>query len=258
MALLSAMRIVTIPCMGDNYSYLIIDQQNNAVAVDPSSAQPVRDALAKERAHLRQIWLTHHHFDHTGGVDELTRMAPSLEVCGSSYDLQRRRIHGQTRGLGAEDSLFFDGHRVTILELPGHTLGSIGYLVSDNLFSGDTLFLAGCGRLFEGDAASMQRSLAKLRTLAPNTLVYCGHEYTIYNLKFAKTIEPKNPEIDRRIAWAQGLRKNGEPTVPGTIAGELATNPFLRWDVEEVIRAVGDTTCPVSVFGAIRRAKDDF
>jgi hydroxyacylglutathione hydrolase len=160
------------------------------------------------------------------------------------------------------DALEFDGQPVALLEIPGHTLGAIAYLVSDCLFSGDTLFVAGCGRVFEGTLAMMQASLAKLRALPATTRLYCGHEYTAANLRFAQTIEPALDALTTRLAWATAQRERGEPTVPGLLSDELLTNPFLRWDAPAVIAAARDRGAsddsPASVFGAIRKAKDAF
>jgi hydroxyacylglutathione hydrolase len=143
---------------------------------------------------------------------------------------------------------------VEIFEIPGHTLGAIAFVADGNLFSGDTLFIAGCGRVFEGTMEMMSQSLAKLRALPPDTKVWCGHEYTVNNLRFAKTIEPGNPDVERALREATAIRDRGELTVPGRLERELATNPFLRFDDPKV--AAGRD--PVASFAAIRAAKDQF
>lgn len=262
------MRVHVVPCLADNYAYLLDDGAGCAVAVDPSEAPPVEAALHARGLVLTGIWLTHHHWDHTGGVVALCDGRAGreghgkIDVLGSAYDLEHGRIARQTRGLRQGDALSFAGRRVELLEIPGHTLGAIAYVVDGCLFSGDTLFLAGCGRVFEGTMPMMQASLAKLSALAPDTRVYCGHEYTAENLKFAATVEPDNRAVRERASAVAATRVRGESTVPGTLRDELATNPFLRWDAPGVIahaRACGaQGTDPGSVFGAIRRAKDAF
>jgi hydroxyacylglutathione hydrolase len=260
------MRVIAIPCLKDNYAYLVIDDKGSAIVVDPSEAAPVRAALERERAVLEGIWLTHHHWDHVGGVDALTAElapgAPRFDVLGSAYDLEHARIPRQTRGLREGDALSFAGHRVDILEIPGHTLGAIAYVVDGALFSGDTLFIAGCGRVFEGTMPMMQESLAKLRALPKSTRIYCGHEYTLANLRFAQSVDPQAPGLADRLARAKAQRERGEPTVPGQLQDELSQNPFMRWDQPSVIAAARERgaadTAPAQVFAAIRAAKDNF
>lgn len=256
------MRVLPIPCLKDNYAYLLVDAERRGVVVDPSEAGPVEEVLRGERVELAAIWLTHHHLDHVGGVAGLCESRAALPVLGSAYDSEQRRIPKQTRGLREGDTLAWAGHDVRIYEIPGHTLGAIAYLVAGCLFSGDTLFIAGCGRVFEGTMPMMQSSLAKLRQLAPDTRVYCGHEYTVANLRFARAVEPDAPAIADRAAWAAQLRERDEPTTGAPISDELATNPFLRWDAPAVIARArqwgspGDD--PASVFAALRKAKDSF
>ena len=173
---------------------------------------------------------------------------------GSRYDADHERIPRQTDALSDGDSFDFGGVTVDSVEIPGHTLGAIAFTTKGNLFSGDTLFIAGCGRVFEGTMEMMSQSLAKLRSLPADTKVWCGHEYTVNNLRFAKTIEPTNPEIERALHEAIVAREAGRFTVPGRLGQELATNPFLRFD-DPGIAAGRD---PVASFAAIRDAKDTF
>ncbi len=239
--------------MSDNYAYLVIENGRAAV-VDPSQADPVLRAIAEANVKLTEIWLTHHHWDHVGGIESLIEECPIDHVRGSKYDADLQRIPGQTDSLSDGESFNFGDATVGILEIPGHTLGAIAFVTEGHLFSGDTLFIAGCGRVFEGTMDMMSKSLAKLRSLPPSTKVWCGHEYTVNNLRFAKTIESSNPEVDEALREAIATREAGGFTVPGVIERELATNPFLRFDLPEV--AAGRD--PVAAFSAIRAAKDNF
>jgi len=247
------MQVIPVPCLSDNYAYLVIANGRSAV-VDPSQADPVLRAIDEHRVKLSEIWLTHHHWDHIGGIEPLIEECPIEHVRGSQYDADHQRIPRQTDALSDGDSFDFAGVTVDIAEIPGHTLGAIAFIAEGNLFSGDTLFIAGCGRVFEGTMEMMSRSLAKLRSLPPDTKVWCGHEYTVNNLRFAKTIEPENPEVERALQEAIAVRAAGEFTVPGRLDRELATNPFLRFD-EPTVAAGRD---PVASFSAIRGAKDSF
>jgi hydroxyacylglutathione hydrolase len=247
------MHVIPVPCLSDNYAYLVVEGRNAAV-VDPSQADPVLRAIDKHRVKLTEIWLTHHHWDHVGGIESLIEECPIAHVRGSAYDAREKRIPRQTDSLADGDSFDFGASRVDILEIPGHTLGAIAFITEENLFSGDTLFIAGCGRVFEGTMQMMSESLDKLRRLPPNTKVWCGHEYTVNNLRFAKTVEPDNPAVAAALDEAIATREAKRFTVPGTIARELDTNPFLRFDVPSV--AAGRD--PVEAFGAMRRAKDSF
>ena len=247
------MQVIPVPCLKDNYAYLVIEGGHAAV-VDPSQADPVLRAAQKADVRLSEIWLTHHHWDHVGGIEPLIEECPIRRVRGSIYDSEHRRIAGQTDALGDGDSFDFAGVRVDIMEIPGHTLGAIAFLADGNLFSGDTLFIAGCGRVFEGTMKMMSESLVKLRALPPDTKVWCGHEYTVNNLRFARTVEPDNREVERALEDATAARDAGRFTVPGRIGRELMTNPFLRFDEPEI--AAGRD--PVTTFTAIREAKDRF
>lgn len=247
------MQIIPIPCLSDNYAYLLIGEQRAAV-VDPSEGEPVLRALGEHHVALSEIWLTHHHWDHVGGIERLVDECSIEHVRGSRYDAEQRRIPKQTDALSDGDSFEFGGSTVDILEIPGHTLGAIAFITEGNLFSGDTLFIAGCGRVFEGTMEMMSQSLTKLRGLPPDTKIWCGHEYTVNNLRFARTVEPENREIERALREAIATREAERFTVPGRLDRELATNPFLRFDDPSV--AAGRD--PVDSFAAIRQAKDSF
>ena len=255
------MRIVQIPLLRDNYAYLIVcEQTNNAAIVDPSEAGPVLRQVEKEKITPKAILNTHHHRDHTGGNPGLLEHWP-LEVYGHGVD--RERIPGLTHPLDEGDELMIGELRAKVLFIPGHTKGHIAYLFEDKLFCGDTLFVAGCGRLFEGTAEQMHSSLNKLQQLPDDTLVYCGHEYTEKNLQFAMTLEPNNKRLAEKMQNVRSLRAKGLSTVPSTIAEEKETNPFMRWHSKEIQNNLRKNfphlgLDPVSVFAKIRELKDQF
>ena len=252
-------RIVPVPCLSDNYAYLVIcEATGRAAVVDPGEAAPVVAAVAAAGVELVAIWCTHHHADHVGGVPALVAAQPELTVIGSDRD--RARIAGLTHGLAAGDEIALGELTARVIENPGHTTGAISFVVSDAVFTGDTLFGGGCGRLFEGTPAQMQASLARLAALAPTTRVYFGHEYTASNLRFAAAVEPGNPEVAARAAAIVA----GVATTPSTVALERATNPFVRVAEPAVIAAAVardaaiDGADPSAVFAVIRRWKDEF
>jgi len=252
------LEIQQIPALRDNYIYLLREPKSGAVgAVDPSVAAPVLAALQQRGLKLTHVINTHHHPDHTGGNLEL-KAATGAIVVGPLAD--KGRIPGIDVAVGDGDTFQFGDEAATVYDVPGHTRGHIAYWFKDSqaLFSGDTLFLMGCGRLFEGTPQQMWRSLGKLKALPPATRVYCGHEYTQANARFALTVEPKNADLVARAKRVDELRAAGQSTVPGTMADELATNPFLRADVPDLQRAMGAPGDPVATFAAIRKAKDNF
>jgi hydroxyacylglutathione hydrolase len=253
--------VVPISLLNDNYAYLLVDAaRGEAVVVDPSEGAPILASLASRRLRLTGIWCTHHHFDHTGGVADLCAAHPGVDVIGSDYDLRAGRIAGQTRGVADGDVLSHGHTAFHVLEVPGHTLGAIAFVGGGHAFTGDTLFLAGCGRLFEGTPAQLAQSLTRLAALPYDTRLWVGHEYTAKNLAFAREVEPANTALADRIVRVQAERTASRPTVPGRIDEERATNPFLRAHAAAVIafaRAHGAASDdPVEVFAAVRRAKD--
>jgi hydroxyacylglutathione hydrolase len=258
------MNVIPVPCLKDNYAYLIEGEGGAALVVDPSEAAPVREALAKAGLRLGAILCTHHHWDHVGGVQELAADAPRAPVV--ALDVEAPKIKGVTRELKDGEPFELSGVRLRALHIPGHTLGAVAFVLVEGgrdraVFTGDTLFVAGCGRLFEGTPADMNRSLGKvLGALADDVSVYCGHEYTESNLRFAAHVEPGNAAIAAKATRAKETRAAGAPTVPSTMADERATNPFLRV-AEPPVRAftgLPGTASTDEVFAFVRKAKDDF
>jgi len=253
------MRILPIPCFSDNYAYLVVaDESRDAVVVDPSEAEPVLAALAREGLRLVGILATHHHFDHVAGNEALVAKFGPLPVYGSQYDFDQNRVPCQTIGVADGSQFDIAGLSFRCLFVPGHTLGAIAYVVGDAVFTGDTMFIAGCGRLFEGTPDMMATSLCdKIGKLPGDTRVYCGHEYTVNNLRFAQAAEPENEDVHRQLELAQEKRFRNEPTVPSTIADELATNPFLRIDQPTLIAHYPGKN-RAEILGQVRAAKDVF
>ena len=243
------MRIITVPCLEDNYAYLVVAGDSCAV-VDPSEPRPVKAALKREGLTLTHILNTHHHGDHTGGNLALKAEFGAL-VVGPESD--SHRIPGIDVGVAEATGWEFAGHKVAVLEVPAHTRGAITFVIDGNAFTGDTLFAMGCGRLFEGDPPMMWKSLTKLAALPDDTKVWCGHEYTRSNGRFALTLEPGNAALQARVA---GLTV---PSVPSTIGLEKQTNPFLRARSPEIRKTLGmEAAEDVQVFAEVRRRKDNF
>jgi hydroxyacylglutathione hydrolase len=257
--------VVPVPQLSDNYAYLLIDRRTgDAAVVDCAEADPVLAAARAAGGRLAAVLATHHHFDHVGGNEALLGAEPGLRVHGSAGDAPR--IPGITNRLGDGDAVAVGSVRGRAILIPAHTSGHVAYFFPEEhaVFTGDTLFVAGCGRLFEGDARQMMASLGKLAALPDDTRVFCGHEYTEKNLRFAATLEPKNAAIREKLAWAEARRRAGEPTVPSTIADEKATNPFLRTHSPELAASVRQRVRdlppddPIALFAAVRSLKDNF
>lgn len=253
------MKIEIVPCSFDNYSYLLLCRTSRkAAVVDPTEAQPLLRKLEAENSTLATIFCTHHHHDHTGDIDSLLSRFPEAEVVCHRCDVGR--IPAATMPVEDGDEVGFGEQRGRVLHTPGHTSGSICYLFGDALFVGDTLFGAGCGRLFEGDAGQMYSSLMeKIAPLPEATKAYFGHEYTRKNLEFAALVEADNPEIQQRrdeLELANGV------STPTTISLEKKTNPFLRSDAPGVKKTAvskgASPDDPVSVFAVIRQLRNEF
>ncbi len=253
--------VVAIPAFRDNYIWLL-RRGASAVVVDPGDAAPVATMLEREGLRLVAILITHHHADHQGGVSDLVARAGGHPV--AVYGPAAESITGLTHALtGGEQVRIPEIDAVfTVLAVPGHTIGHLAYVSGRRLFCGDTLFGAGCGRLFEGTPAQMFASLEVIAALPDDTEVHCAHEYTEMNLRFAQAVEPENPAVRDRVAMARGLREAGRSTVPSTLALERATNPFLRCREPAVLAAALGRGCPtadpVSVFAAIRAWRNEF
>lgn len=256
-------KIELIPALADNYIFVLHNLETKiAAVVDPAEAEPTLKYLQKLDLKLAAIFNTHHHYDHVGGNLDLLNYFPDLCIYGSRED--QGRIPGQKQFLEEGDRLEFEGERVYILYVPGHTQGHIAYYfpgtnpeAGGDLFCGDTLFAGGCGRLLEGTPKQMLNSLTKLRSLPDSTRVWCAHEYTLKNLAFALTVEPDNPELQKRSQQVKELRKQGLSTIPSNLGIEKITNPFLRWDQPTVQKTAGSQD-PVTVFGRIRKLKDNY
>lgn len=254
------LQIHPIPAFSDNYIWLLHDEKR-ACVVDPGDAAPVIETLERLGLPLSDVLITHHHFDHVGGLSTLReRYAPTV------YGPVNPQIDGIDRPLQAGEQIAVLGSTFDVMEVPGHTLDHIAYFRAAEppvLFCGDTLFAGGCGRLFEGDPPTMLSSLRSLAALPASTKVYCAHEYTLANLEFARAVEPDNSDLALRFTQAQASRARGEPTVPSELALELATNPFLRCDTPALVdslrkqgRLEGDGAA--EVFATVRGWKDQF
>jgi hydroxyacylglutathione hydrolase len=249
--------ILIVKCLSDNYAYIHSNKNGDAFVVDPSEAGPVIDVLNKHRLNLKFILNTHHHFDHVGGNFELKEKY-ECKIVGSKKDFER--IPGIDIQVSEGDIWNFDEHNAQIIEIPGHTTGHIAFYFESLklVFTGDTLFSLGCGRLFEGSPEMMWKSLTKLRDLPDETKIYCGHEYTLSNGSFISSIYPSD-EIESKMDRLKSLDKQNIPSVPSTIGDEKRLNIFLKADDEDLINSLGLTgKSPEEVFGHIRNLKDSF
>ncbi len=259
-----ALTVLAVPAFQDNYLWLVHDGRHAAV-IDPGAAEPINAALAAHHLTLTAILLTHHHADHVGGVPQLLDTW-DVPVFGPRHD----GIAAVTHPLGQGDLVEVPGLdlHLEVLDVPGHTAGHIAYVSQtpgcDWLFCGDTLFGAGCGRLFEGTALQMSQSLDKLAALPDRTQVFCAHEYTLANLRFAQAAEPANQAIAVRVASDSAIRAAGLPTIPTSIGVEKATNPFLRFREPALaaqlvsLARLAPGASPVDIFAALREWKNNF
>lgn len=252
------MQLRPIPALSDNYIWLVHDANGQALIVDPGEAAPVQRELRRQGLSLNHILLTHHHPDHTGGSAELASAFGARIVA----PVDERIEHADHRVRDGDVlTLVQPDIQLNVLEVPGHTTSHVAFFGAGLLFCGDTLFSMGCGRLFEGTPAQMLASLDRLSVLPADTQVCCGHEYTLDNARFARTVEPDNPALAERMQEAQHLRDLGRPTLPVPLARERETNPFLRVDRDGVRswgRQRGIDGDRVTLFAALREAKDHF
>jgi len=256
---MSKLEIEPVPCLKDNYAYLVYDRSEGVCGiVDASEPEPVKRALEARGLKLTHILSTHHHMDHVGGNLAL-KQAFAPEVVGAAKDAAR--IPGIDKGFTEGEVFSLGSHKAKVLEIPAHTSQHIAFWFEADraVFTGDTLFAMGCGRLFEGTAEMMWTSLSKLMQLPDDARVYCGHEYTEANGRFALTVEPHNHDLSARMDEVRATRAKGLPTIPSTMGLEKRTNPFLRARSEEIRRTLGlEGASNVEVFAETRRRKDKF
>jgi hydroxyacylglutathione hydrolase len=256
------LEIIPIPALKDNYIWLGVNRELGQVfAVDPGDAAPVLEFLEANNLALAAILVTHKHVDHTGGIADLLAVYPNVPVYAHPVEKVPTATHLVEDGATVELAMWPDGFKV--IHIPGHTLGHVAYYAKDVVFSGDTLFGAGCGRVFEGTAEQMLASLKALSTLPDSTRVYCGHEYTLANLRFAAHVEPKNSDIQQRTVDTAKMRDADQPSLPSLMSLELKTNPFLRCDQVNVIAGVEahvdrSLATTVDVFRELREWKNNF
>lgn len=254
------MDLVAIPAFEDNYIWCIrAPNGRNAVVVDPGDEEPVIEYFEREGLRLTGILITHHHGDHTGGVADLLERWPGIPVFGPAD----KRIHHVTRPVKEGDTLGLDevGLSLRVMSVPGHTSSHVAYVGEGVLFCGDTLFAGGCGRVFDGTHEQLADSLLRIAALPVDTEVYCAHEYTQANMGFARWVEPDSEAVAARVREVDAVRAAGRPTVPSSLAIELATNPFLRVN-EPVVKRAAERyaghalSSPAEVFTALRNWKD--
>ncbi|MCK0141771.1 hydroxyacylglutathione hydrolase [Aliiroseovarius sp. F20344] len=253
------LELVTIPCLSDNYAFLLHDAKTGKTAlIDTPDPLPIEDELETRGWTLSEIWLTHHHWDHIDGVADLVA-STGARVVGAEVD--QHRLPPLDQAVTAGQSFGFSGHDVLVSDVSGHTIGHIAYYVPDAkaAFTGDSLMAMGCGRLFEGRPEQMWDSLQRLSKLPPDTQICSGHEYTGGNASFAITIEPDNQALRARRERIEAARAQGLPTVPSLLSEELETNPFLRAHLPSVKASLHmETATDAEVFAEIRARKDNF
>lgn len=255
-----SLQVIAIPAYNDNYIWCIRNQ-NDCVVVDPGDAGPVIEYCQDEQLSLCGILITHHHWDHTDGIDSLLKANPDIPIYGPNTSKIKQITHILNEGDLVQ--LTELDLQLSVLEVPGHTLDHIAYYGDVGLFCGDTLFSAGCGRLFEGTPEQMLHSLSKFCVLPAQTKVYCTHEYTLANIKFAQAVEPNNQALSEYKIRAETVIANNHITLPSNIANELAINPFLRCGQKEVAEQVSHNSglelkTEQAVFAALRKWKDNF
>ncbi|KAM8844593.1 hydroxyacylglutathione hydrolase, mitochondrial isoform 1-T1 [Spinachia spinachia] len=257
----SNMRVELLPALTDNYMYLLIDvDTKEAAIVDPVEPIKVVEAVRKHGVKLTTVLTTHHHWDHAGGNEKMLKLMPGLRVYGGDD-----RVDAITKKVSHSNNLKVGSLNIKCLFTPCHTTGHICYYVTKDksteppaVFTGDTLFVAGCGKFFEGTAEQMHKALIDILGGLPHeTRVYCGHEYTVSNLKFARHVEPDNEDIKNKLAWAKEKCSNGEPTIPSTLAEEFTFNPFMRVKEMSVQDHVKQTSS-IETMRSLRKEKDSF
>ncbi|CDF32432.1 unnamed protein product [Chondrus crispus] len=251
-----------VPILSDNFSYLIHDKKSNVAAViDPADPRRLLSLANSLNVNLTTALVTHHHWDHAGGNSELAALVPGIEIVGSAYEdaeaVNVKMETGTSRAIKDSDLSY------TALKTPCHTMGHICFYFQTEqpaVFSGDTLMVAGCGKFFEGDAADMEVSLNKtLAQLPDQALVFCGHEYTVTNLSFAQSVDPSNPRVKEKLAWAKEQVANHQPTVPSTIGDEKMSNPFMRTSRPELAEGLDlRNASAAEVMGVLRERKNNF
>jgi hydroxyacylglutathione hydrolase len=254
------MKLIALPAFTDNYIWMLHDDQH-AIVVDPGDAVPVLHALASLQLQLVGILVTHHHHDHTAGLQSLRSV-----LKGPVWGPARETINTPHTPVAEGDRFEVLGYEWTVMDIPGHTSGHIAYFSEAErepiVFCGDTLFSAGCGRLFEGTPAQMHHSLQRLAALPSSTRVCCAHEYTLANLAFAQAVEPNNPDVAQHLAWCQRAREQQAPTLPSSIGRELSINPFLRVHmagiIDQAVQHGAQDREGAHVFAALRQWKNTF
>jgi hydroxyacylglutathione hydrolase len=257
----STFTVAQFPCLNDNYGYLLHDPTTGeTAAIDTPDAKPYKEELEKRGWKLTHIFNTHHHYDHTGGNVELKETG-GVTIYGPIKE--KEKIKGIDKAVGDGDTVQFGPFKAIVIDVGGHTMGHIAFYFPDQkaVFVGDSLFVLGCGKMFEGTAPQFWKSLKGLRDLPDDTVVYCAHEYTASNAKFAMSVEPNNQDLVDQVAIIKAKRARGEPTVPTVLGEEKKANPFLRVDFSEEIRkniGVTEADSDAEAFGKLRKAKDNF